>query len=239
MSGAVVLFSGGQDSTTCLAWACDEFGTGNVYPISFTYGQRHAVELAQALKIIEIFQTNKMKALSVEGLSQLGSAALTNKDIDVEAQASEDSGNAWAYEHGLPSTFIPGRNLLFLTFAAAYGATLGIRNLVTGICEADASGYPDCRNEFRYAAQVAISKALDDEITVYAPLIQRTKAQTFMFAKELGVLDIVVEHSHTCYHGNREIKHEWGYGCGECPACVERAKGWKEYQEFKGALSTS
>lgn len=231
MSGAVVLFSGGQDSTTCLAWAIRQFGQETILPISFEYGQRHAVELVQASKIADELGVIAPYVVSIEGLTQLGGAALTDHSIEVEAEASPVSENKWAAEHNLPSTFVPGRNMLFLTFAAAYGAKYGVTDLVTGVCEADAAGYPDCRGEFIDAAQMALTAALDDSIRVHAPLLTLDKARTFALAEQLGVLPIVIEHSHTCYHGDRSKAHDWGYGCGSCPACIERMNGWRKYAE--------
>jgi 7-cyano-7-deazaguanine synthase len=228
---AVVLFSGGQDSTTCLAWAIKEFGRANVHPVSFDYGQRHMVELKQAHLIANALGVRSPLTIPVLVLKFLGGAALTNSSIDVQAKATQTSGNQFAYKHGLPSTFVPGRNMLFFTLAAAYGAQLDVYDLVTGVCEADASGYPDCRASFVSAAEATLSEALDDVVTIHAPLLERDKAETWELSKRLGVLDVVVELSHTCYHGDRSNKFEWGYGCGECPACVERAKGFAEFTE--------
>lgn len=237
MSGAVVLFSGGQDSTTCLAWAIHQFGRQNVHPVSFFYGQKHTVELACAEEIANHFGINTPVVLKIPVLSDLAGAALTNPDIEVEAVASETSGNQFAYAHGLPSTFVPGRNMLFLTLAAAFGAQRGIYDLVTGVCEADASGYPDCRASFILAASHALSEALDDSVRIHAPLIEVSKTDTWRIADELGVLKVVVDMTHTCYHGvhDEEHFHAWGYGCGECPACLERKKGYEEYMVSVGA----
>lgn len=227
----IVLHSGGQDSTTCLAWAIKGWGAENIHPVAFEYDQRHKVELEQAKAICKKMDVREPYVIPVEALAQLSQAALTNPDIAVAMDAG-GGGNKFAESHGLPSTFIPGRNLLFLTLAAAYGAPKGIYRLVTGICEADATGYPDCRSTFKDAATIALSRALDDEpVTIFAPLLELSKAGTFALAEALGVLDIIIEDTHTCYQGNREIKHDWGYGCGQCPACLERAKGWATYNE--------
>lgn len=236
MTGAVVLFSGGQDSTTCLAWAIERWGNEGVYPVSFDYGQRHSVELQQAQTITEIFGCKPPEVIPLEAFRWIGSAALTNPNIEVEVQASQKSLNTWAYEHGLPSTFIPGRNLTFFMLGVSYGAFLGLRDLVTGVCEADRSGYPDCREEFVDSAQDAISLAVDDNIEIHAPLVKLTKAKTFKMAEDLGVLNVVINHSHTCYHGDRSRSFPWGAGCGECPACQERARGWEEYKEMAGVV---
>jgi 7-cyano-7-deazaguanine synthase len=221
---AVVLFSGGQDSTTCLAWALSTFS--DVHTVSFSYGQRHAVELDQARVIAHEFGVPNV-VLDAKVLSQLKGAALTNEAIAVETVAEPGSGNVHAAAHGLPSTFVPGRNMLFLTIAAAYGATLGIYDLVAGMCEADAAGYPDCRATFVSAAEEALTTALNEPVTIYAPLLERSKKETWLLAEELGILDVIVNSTHTCYEGNANDFHEWGFGCGLCPACVERALGFK------------
>lgn len=237
MTPAVVLHSGGQDSTTCLAWATHMFGRDDIYPVAFEYGQRHAVELVQGKKIADVLGVRPVEYISVEALSQFASAALTNTKIKVEAEASEESQNQWAHMHGLPSTFVPGRNMIFLGLAAAYGAKFGIVDLVTGVCQADDAGYPDCRESFVKSMEETIGEALgDDSYTIHAPLLHRNKAQTFKLAESLGVLDLVLEETHTCYNGDRSARHAWGYGCGQCPACVERAKGWAE---FNGAMEVS
>lgn len=229
MTGAVVLHSGGQDSTTCLAWAIEEFGRDNVYPVSFDYRQKHAVELGQAQKICKKFRVRDPYRIDASALSQLSSAALTNSEIEVSADAS-GTGNVFAEEHGLPSTFVPGRNMLFFTLAMAYGAKMGIYDLVTGVCEADDAGYPDCRASFVAAAEDALCEALDEpKVFIHAPLLRRSKAETFSLAAELGVLNTILEDTHTCYHGDRSKRFPWGYGCGECPACKERENGWNYY----------
>lgn len=233
----VVLFSGGQDSTTCLAWAIDKWGKDNVYPVSFFYGQKHEIELDQARKIAAMLEVPVPYLIPVEALSILSAAALTNSRIEVEAVATDRTNNQldtnkWAVEHGLPSTFVPGRNLLFFTLAAAWGAQQGILDIVTGVCEADSAGYPDCRERFVSSAETAICDALDDVFTIHAPLLRLNKAKTFKLAEDLGILNIIINHSHTCYNGTRSRKFPWGHGCGECPACQERANGWAEYGEL-------
>lgn len=232
----VVLHSGGQDSTTCLAWAVKTFGKDQVYTVGFDYNQRHLVELECAQRIHHLLELpHEHKILELKVLSDLAGAALTNKDINVEAEASAESGNQFAHAHGLPSTFVPGRNMLFFTTALAYGAQLGIYDLVTGVCETDRSGYPDCRTEFVVAAQDALSCALDEQVTIHAPLLTRSKASTWAMAEDLGVLELIREETMTCYHGVRGILYEWGYGCSQCPACIERQKG---YEEFMGRVGT-
>lgn len=232
MDKVIVLHSGGQDSTTCLAWAIQKFGKENVYPLGFFYGQRHEVELNAARDICRMLDVRQPEFMSAVQLQSLGGAALTDKKIEPSVDAT-GSGNKYAEDHGLPSTFVPGRNMLFLTLATAYGAKMGIYNLVIGVCEADDAGYPDCRVSFVNAAEEALTKAIDEPVTIHAPLLTRTKGETFMLAKELGALEAVLRYSHTCYHGNHTDLHEWGYGCGECGACAERAKGWKEYQAME------
>lgn len=231
MMKAVVLHSGGQDSTTCLGWAVDQFGEENVYPLVINYGQRHAVEIEQAHKIARyIAPSNAAAEANVPALGEIGAAALTNDDIEVNVDA-EGTGNVYAETHGLPSTFVPARNLLFFSVAAAYGAPLGAYNIVTGVCAADDAGYPDCRDVFVRSASVTLRLALDEpDVRINAPLLHKTKAETFAMADELGILEVVLEDSHTCYQGDREHRFEWGYGCGECGACHERAKGWAQFK---------
>lgn len=232
----VVLFSGGQDSTTCLAWAISEYGKENIRTLGFDYGQRHQVEVQAAYDISAALEMpHPHYVMPVEVLKILSGAALTNPNIEVEAVASEESGNQFAYKHKLPSTFVPGRNMLFLTLAAAYGAHRGIYTLVTGVCQADDAGYPDCRESFILAAEAALAEALDEDIVVEAPLLKINKSGTWALADRYGVLDLVVNLTHTCYHGvhDDDHKHEWGYGCAECPACTERANGFREYMATK------
>jgi 7-cyano-7-deazaguanine synthase len=232
MSGAVVLFSGGQDSSTCLAWAAREFGTRELHPVSFDYGQRHAVELECGRLVAHSFGAREPHVIPMDGLSPIAGTALTSSSVDLETTASGSSDNVFAREHGLPSSFVPARNLLFLTLACAYGAQRGIYDLVTGVCEADAAGYPDCRERFVRAANVALIEALDEpRIRIHTPLLHRSKAETFALADELDVLGVIVRATHTCYDGDRSHRHEWGYGCGECLACRERARGWERFAQ--------
>jgi 7-cyano-7-deazaguanine synthase len=232
--GVVVLFSGGQDSTTCLAWALERWAPDAIHPVSFDYGQRHEVELACARAISARFGVREPFLIPVEGFTRLGAAALTNPAISVSADA-RGSGNDFAARQGLPSTFVPGRNLVFVALAAAYGAQHGIFDLVTGVCSADAAGYPDCRPSFVAAAQSAVGEALGEPVTIHTPLLHRTKAQTFALAESLGVLDVIVDETHTCYQGDRTRRHVWGVGCGDCPACRERAAGWAGFVAARSA----
>jgi 7-cyano-7-deazaguanine synthase len=220
---ALVLFSGGQDSTTCLFWAKARFQT--VYALCIAYGQRHAVEIEQARTIASLagvelilFQTDLWAGLS-------GGALLTN-DVKIEEPAS---GTDRAY----PNTFVPGRNLIFINIAAIIGAQKDCFDIVGGMCEADFSGYPDCRNDFIRSAESSISLAFDHPFAIHTPLMFLTKAETWALANDLGCLETVIHHSHTCYEGERKQLHEWGYGCGNCPACVLRQKGWQTFIELR------
>lgn len=225
---ALVLFSGGQDSTVALAWALERFGA--VETVGFDYGQRHRVELAcretirSALPSLSPIYAERLgldHLLDLKTLGAISDTALTS-----------ESEIAFA-ETGLPTTFVPGRNLIFLTFAAALAYRRDCKHIVLGVCETDYSGYPDCRDDTIKAMQVALGLGLDRRLVLHTPLMWRDKAQTFALAKELGgdaLLDLVVEESHSCYLGDRSKRHPWGYGCGHCPACDLRAKGFAAYE---------
>lgn len=231
--GALVLLSGGQDSTTCLHWALKHWGRGHVQAVSFDYGQRHAVEL-QAAERIAGEAGVPWTLLEVPALDTIGGAALTDSNVAVNVDAA-GTGNRYAEDHGLPSTFVPGRNAILLSTAAALAAREGLWTIVTGVCEADDAGYPDCRSLFLSAQEEALRQALDDfRLTLAAPLMVLSKGETFALAKELGVLDLIVEGTHTCYEGDRSVRWGWGYGCGKCGACRTRAAGWKEYRDAGG-----
>jgi 7-cyano-7-deazaguanine synthase len=227
---AVVLHSGGQDSTTCLAYAIDKWGVDNVAALSFEYGQRHRIELTSAYltaRRLGISDEHRM-TLPVPALPILGGASLTEDDVHVDGRGPHR--NVYADEHGLPQSFVPGRNVIFFATAAAYAASVGAHTIVTGICAQDHAGYPDCRVDFKVQMEVALQFALDDpRFRVDAPLLYLSKAQTWALADQLGVADVIVEMTHTCYEGVRDELHEWGYGCGNCGACVERARGWAEW----------
>jgi 7-cyano-7-deazaguanine synthase len=224
---ALVLFSGGQDSATCVAWALTQYDT--VETIGFNYGQRHSVELEcrkeYLLAIRDLFPdwSSKLGADHVIDLSlipQIGDSAMTT-EIAIEMNAN-----------GLPNTFVPGRNLLFFVAAAALAYRRGLAVLVGGMCETDYSGYPDCRDDTLKALQVAINLGLDSRLLVETPLMWITKAQTWEMAEELGgkqLVGLVREKTHTCYVGDRANLHPWGYGCGVCPACELRSKGYGIY----------
>jgi len=224
---ALVLFSGGQDSATCLAWALSRFG--RVETLGFDYGQRHAVELdcrtalLDGIRIINpdwAARLGDSHTLSIPTLSTISETALT-RDVAIEMG-----------EGGLPNTFVPGRNLVFLTFAAALAYRRGIGDIVGGMCETDYSGYPDCRDATIKALQTALNLGMDRQFELHMPLMWRDKADTWALAHELGgaaLVDLIREQSHTCYLGERGQRHEWGYGCGHCPACELRAKGWRQF----------
>ncbi len=228
-STALVLFSGGQDSTTCLAWALAHFA--RVETVGFDYGQRHRVELDQrktlreGLAAISPLWRQRLgtdHTLSVEALGAISDTALTR---DAEIALRED---------GLPNTFVPGRNLIFLTFAGALAYRRGLSDLVGGMCETDFSGYPDCRHETIRAMNRALCLGMAAEIEIHTPLMWLDKAATWRMAKDLGgwaLVELIVEESHTCYLGERGRRFDWGYGCGECPACKLRAAGWEKFSD--------
>jgi len=224
MTKAVVLFSGGQDSTTCLGWAKQQYK--KVIAVGFNYGQRHTVELEQAKLIADKLQV-PFTIIRVPFYGDLVDSALTGSG-SVKAKHER-------LKH-LPASFVPNRNAFFLTIAHAVAQKAGAEILVTGTCETDYSGYPDCRREFIDAQEKALNLGADSSIKIVTPLMHLTKAATFALAKEVGVLEEVLELSHTCYEGDRNSKHAWGYGCGDCPACVLRTKGWLEFKNNKGAV---
>jgi 7-cyano-7-deazaguanine synthase len=226
---ALVLFSGGQDSTTCLAHALDRFE--HVETLGFDYGQRHHVELQARLNVLRELRerfpqwANRLGDDHVLDLAVLGAVSDTSltRDMAFRMEAS-----------GLPNTFVPGRNLLFLTLAAALAYRRGMTVLVTGVCETDFSGYPDCRDDTMKALQVALTLGMDHRFLIDTPLMWIDKADTWRMAEQLGgqaLVDLIVEHSHTCYLGDRTHRHDWGWGCGSCPACELRARGWAAYAD--------
>src|SRR3990167_3655224 len=235
---AVIALSGGQDSTTCLVDLVNRVGAKNVYPVFFDYGQRHHIEYECARHAVSLLHVNELEVVPVEALKGFGAAALTNSDISVNVDAT-GTGNVYAEAHGLPSTFVPGRNMIFLGLCAAYAAQVGAREIVTGACAADEAGYPDCRPDFIASMEETINVALgltgtDEAIEIVAPLLHLTKAQTWELAASLGELPLIVHNTHTCYEGNHYDLHPWGYGCGKCGSCLEREKGWVEYQATPG-----
>ena len=226
-SSALVLFSGGQDSATCLAWALDRFA--RVETVGFDYGQRHAVEMQARLRVRDGMarvmpqhadRLGPDHVVDITGFGRIADSALTaDRAIEMDAR-------------GLPTTFVPGRNLVFLTVAAALADRRGLEVLVGGMCETDFSGYPDCRRDTIDAMARALSLGLDKPVVIETPLMALTKADTWALAHDLGgqpLVDLILEASHTCYRGDRENRQTWGYGCGDCPACELRAVGHAEW----------
>jgi 7-cyano-7-deazaguanine synthase len=226
--GALVLFSGGQDSTTCLAWALSRFG--RVETVGFDYRQRHAVELECRARIREAMRTalpalarglGEDHTVDLGILGEISETALT-RDVEIEMLAN-----------GLSSTFVPGRNILFLTFAACIAYRRGLKHVVGGMCETDFSGYPDCRDDTIKSLQATLNLGMASRFVLLTPLMWLDKGETWALAEELGgrpLVDLVLEETHTCYHGERGQRHEWGYGCGKCPACELRAAGFARYR---------
>lgn len=228
---ALVLFSGGQDSATCLAWALENFSA--VETVGFDYGQRHRVELEcrneLLSRIVEINPVwgERLGSDHTLDLSVLGQISETGLTRDAEIALRED---------GLPNTFVPGRNLLFFTLAAALAFRRKARHMVGGMCETDYSGYPDCRDDTLKALQVTLNLGMGSRSVIHTPLMWIDKAGTWALAQDLGgdpLVDLITEHSHTCYLGERAVRHEWGYGCGTCPACELRAGGFIVFQEMQ------
>jgi len=217
---AVVLFSGGQDSTTCLYWALQRFET--VEAVGFRYGQRHIVEMQQAQHIAQRAEV-PYRVLEVPALEQLGQNALTDSSLAITTPSATAPDGA-----GLPNTFVPGRNLIFLGLAASAAYLAKTSHLVGGMCETDFSGYPDCRRGFLDSLEETLRLGLGAEVTIHTPLMWLNKAETWQLADNLGCLDVVIEDSHTCYNGDRAHRQAWGYGCGHCPACELRAAGYAE-----------
>ena len=228
-----MLFSGGQDSTTCLAQALSMFE--RVETLGFDYGQRHSVEMAVRSTVREQLaqrfpqwaaRLGEDHVLSLDVLKQIGGSSLTD-DVAFAMQAD-----------GLPNTFVPGRNLLFLTLAGALAYRRGLTVIVTGVCETDYSGYPDCRDDTMKAQQLALNLGLERRLRIDTPLMWLDKAQTWQLAHDLGgseLVELVRVETHTCYQGDRSVLHDWGYGCGNCPACELRASGWKNWRASQSA----
>ena len=225
---ALVLFSGGQDSATCLAWALDRFA--HVETVGFDYGQLHRVELdcraAFRARLATAFPAWAVRlgedhTLRLDALAAISDTALT-RETEIAMRAD-----------GLPNTFVPGRNLIFLTFAAALAWRRGLRHLVGGMCETDYSGYPDCRDDTLKALQVAINLGMNARFVLHTPLMWRDKAATWALAERLGgqaLVDMIAEETHSCYLGDHGRRHPWGYGCGACPACDLRRRGWEAWR---------
>lgn len=235
MGKAVIVFSGGQDSTTVLGYA--KWAGFDCHALAFNYGQKHEVELEQAKKIAQQLNV-PLQIVDVRAFGKLvGShSALLNNGQEV--------GEKSKLADNLPASFVPNRNAMFLTMAHGYAQTIGAKVVFTGVCETDYSGYPDCREVFINKLALALNTGYQTDIQILTPLMHKTKAETFKMAAVVGVLDLVLEESHTCYNGVRNevaltdaqseegYRYPWGHGCGECPACQLRAKGWQEYQDM-------
>lgn len=228
---ALVLFSGGQDSTVCLAWALERFS--RVETVGFDYGQRHAIELSVRARLRE-----KMSALNSGWAARLGNDHMIR--LDALAAISDTALTRQTAieiaDSGLPTTFVPGRNLMFFCFAGALAYRRGARHLVAGMCETDYSGYPDCRDDTIKAMQVALTLGLDKRVAIHTPLMWIDKAAIFALGHEIGgdrFVDMLVEDTHTCYLGDRSHRHDWGYGCGQCPACRLRADGFARWKSAR------
>jgi len=214
---SLVIFSGGQDSTTCLGYAIKKYD--EVEAITFIYGQKHTIEVSQAKKICEKLNI-KQHIIDISFFGQIVDSALTsNGDVNQKHSRIKD----------LPASFVPNRNQMFITISHALAQKIGADVLVTGVCDTDYSGYPDCRQEFIKSIEYSTNLGSKSNIIIDTPLMKLNKSQTFKFAKDYNILDVVIDYSITCYNGNMDIKNEWGYGCGECPSCKLRKKGWLEY----------
>lgn len=225
----MVLFSGGQDSTVCLAWALNTFS--KVHTIGFDYGQRHAVELECRQQVL-----NNIGQIHQDWPQRLGDDQLIDMPfIKTLGETAMTTETAIKYDaSGLPNTFVPGRNVFFFTTAAAVAYRLGVDNLVGGMCETDYSGYPDCRDQSIQQLANALSLSMDSDLTIHTPLMWIDKTATWNMADEIGgqaLTELIIEHTHTCYIGDRTILHPWGYGCNDCPACELRANGYATWQQ--------
>jgi 7-cyano-7-deazaguanine synthase len=228
LNSALVLFSGGQDSTVCLAWALERFV--RVETIGFAYGQRHAVELDVRPRIRAALAAHSQAwrerlgddhVVRLDALAEISDTALT-RDVEIEIAKT-----------GLPTTFVPGRNLVFFSFAGAVAYRRGINHMVAGMCETDFSGYPDCRDDTIKAMQLALMLGMDHRFIIHTPLMWIDKAGTFALAEEIGgeaLVDVLLAETHTCYRGDRQHRHAWGFGCGKCPACRLRAAGYEKWK---------
>ncbi|WP_424812202.1 7-cyano-7-deazaguanine synthase QueC [Roseococcus sp. YIM B11640] len=218
---ALVLFSGGQDSATCLAWALDRFN--HVETLGFDYRQRHAIELTCREKLRQGMASPRLGPDHMLDLGVLGQVSETALTREAEIALRED---------GLPNTFVPGRNLIFLTFAAALAYRRGLKHIVAGMCETDYSGYPDCRDDTIKSLQATINLGMNTRLVLHTPLMWLDKAATWRLAEQLGgpaLVELIRVESHSCYKGERGTLHPWGFGCGACPACDLRAAGWRAY----------
>ena len=215
---AVVVFSGGQDSTTCLGWALKQYK--HVEAITFLYGQKHAIEDKQAHQICRRLSVPRT-VVSIPLDEVVESALTSNGDVNKKHK----------HHRHLPASFVPNRNAVFLTLAHGFAQRIGAEYLVTGVCETDYSGYPDCRQDFIDKIQAALNSGSDSHIKIHTPLMKMSKGEIFKLAEEVDILVEVLTISHTCYNGVRDTFYSWGFGCGECPACILRARGWEEYED--------
>jgi 7-cyano-7-deazaguanine synthase len=232
-NGAIVLFSGGQDSTTCLAWALARYE--RVETIGFDYGQRHAVELTVRPVLLQ-----KIRAQFPQWAGKLGEDHMIDLSLisKISSTAMTEDVEIVMQENGLPNTFVPGRNLLFMTVAATVAYRRGLNVLVGGMCETDFSGYPDCRDDTMKALQVALNLGMATQLKLETPLMWIDKSETWKLAQDLGgdtLVDLIRADTHTCYLGQRGALHDWGYGCGTCPACALRARGYQQFRQAAGA----
>lgn len=232
MKKALVVFSGGQDSSTCLYYALKNYDY--VYTIGFAYGQRHSIEMEcrqEFIKALKNFDKELCKKLGPDRVVDM----LSFKDL-TDSALTKDSGS---YElndkNNLPTSFVPGRNLIFLSYATSYAYTIGADTIITGVGQADYSGYPDCRDETIKALEKALNLGMESNLNIETPLMFKDKAQTFKMAYDLGgraFVDLIVRNTHTCYEGEHNVLHDWGYGCGICPSCLLRKKGYEEFKKL-------
>jgi 7-cyano-7-deazaguanine synthase len=222
MKKALVIFSGGQDSTTCLFWAMKNFDL--VEAITFTYGQKHSVEVNCSQEIC-LKKDVKQTIVDISFIVKLNDSAMLHR------------GDTSQTKNGLPTSFVPNRNALMITLAHMYAQKSGCTHLVTGVCQTDYSGYPDCRQGFIDCIEVALNVGSESSILILTPLMEKTKAETWQMAEDLNCIFDVIELSHTCYEGDRNRRHQWGYGCGVCPACLLRKKGWEDYRKSRTGVS--
>lgn len=223
----MVVFSGGQDSATCLAWALSRYQ--QVYTVGFYYGQRHHIEMDCRTVLLQA-----IPAMKTQWAQRLRHDHIINTDFfqTLDNNALVNQQDITTLPDGSPNTFVPGRNLVFVTLAAAYAHSLQVQDVIMGVCETDSSGYPDCRDDAMKAMQVALNIGMQSHFAIHTPLMWLNKAETWLLAKHLGgmaLVDCILEHSHTCYLGERDHRHAWGYGCGTCPACILRARGYAEF----------
>lgn len=228
---ALVVFSGGQDSATCLAWALERYQ--QVYTLGFDYGQRHHVEMDCRTVLLQ-----NIPAMKPHWGQRFRHDHIINTDFFqyLQGNALLSSQDITSTAGGSPNTFVPGRNLVFATLAAAYAYSLQVTDIIMGVCETDSSGYPDCRDDAMKAMQIALNIGMQSHFTLQTPLMWLNKAETWLLAQSLGgtaLVDCILEHSHTCYLGKRTLRHAWGYGCGTCPACVLRARGYAAFSQSR------